>query len=320
MVSSVRRTQQSPQKHATPSIVVGADVRGRSTSAVVWAAEEAQCTGHPLVVVTAHEDPPPADDAEQHGLGSLARRLTLSDVAFHDVVGNPADALLASALEGDAEVLVVGRRSLGAAQRVLIGSTSRAVAGRAQVPVVVVPEPWIQPTMSSAPLVVGVGSPDLTTGDLVDETRDEAALTFAFERATQMHVPLIVVSAWEMPSIYTWAPGDVAAWRHRYEASVDERLASWCRRYPDLEVIARSLPEPAHLALLDASKAAQLTVVGRHPSAHLGGFSIGSTARSVLNGAERPVAVVPMPPADVREDATQPTEVGSEGPTWAPMF
>jgi len=77
------------------------------------------------------------------------------------------------------------------------------------------------------------------------------------------------------------------------------------RTVPRLEVVARSLPEPAHLAVLDASKVAQLTVVGRHTSPHLSGFRIGSTARSVLNAAERPVAVIPAPFED-------PTILGEE--------
>lgn len=123
--------------------------------------------------------------------------------------------------------------------------------------------------------------------------------------AVVARVPLIVVSAWEMPNIYTWSPADVARWRHRYASSLDERLAPWCARYPSLEVVVRSLPEPAHLALLDASKIAQLTVVGRHSSPHLGGFRLGSTARSVLNAAERPVAVIPAPFED-------PTILGEE--------
>ncbi len=302
MVSSLHTTEQLQQKHTAPSIVVGADARGRSTSAVVWAAEEAQRTGHPLLVVTAHDRPQASVD-EQHGLGSLARRLTLSDVAFHDVVGSAAAALLASARDAQAELLVVGRRSSGTVRRTLVGGTSRAVAGEAQVPVIVVPEPWIQPSMSSAPIVAGVTSPDLSSEGSVDPRHDEAVLAFAFERATQMRVPLIVVSAWEMPNIYTWSPADVARWRHRYASSLDERLAPWCRQYPGLEVIARSLPEPAHIALLDASKEAQLTVVGRRSRAHLSAFSLGSTARSVLHGTERPVAVLPGPSADDTADA-----------------
>jgi nucleotide-binding universal stress UspA family protein len=228
-------------------------------------------------------------------MASLARELTLSDVAFHEAIGNAADTLLTSTRDADAQLVVVGRRTSGAARRMLVGSTSRSVAGRAHVPVVVVPEPWIQPTMSSAPIVVGVGTPDLRTEDVVDPALDDAVLAFAFERAHRIRVPLIVVSAWEMPTIYTWSPADIAHWRRRYESALDERLVPWCARYPHLEVVARSLPEPAQLALLDASRMAQLTVVGRHPSPPLGGFPIDSTAQSVLNGAVRPVPVIPAP-------------------------
>jgi nucleotide-binding universal stress UspA family protein len=316
MVTSVSRTGQSLQTHAPSTIVVGADVRGRSTSAVVWAAEEAQRTGHPLLVVTAHDDTPTPPDG-QHGLEGLARRLTLSEVAFRDVVGDPADTLLAAATDADAALVVVGRRSLGAPQRVLVGSTSRMVAGRSPLPVVVVPEPWIQPTMSSAPVVAGIGSPGVSTGDLADPARDDAVLAFAFARAAQLHAPLIVVSSWELPSIYSWSPSDVEGWRRRYDAALDERLASWCRQYPDLEVIARSQAVPAHLALLDASKVAQLTVLGRHAHAHLPGFALGSTLRHVLGGTDRPVAVVP---ADDPAETAASAERATRFPTWAPMF
>ena len=279
MVSSLRGTEQlQQQKHTTASIVVGADVRGRSTSAVVWAAEEAQRTGHPLLVVTAHDRPPSDHDEGQHGMASLARQLTLSDVAFHEEVGSAVDALLASARRTPS-CLVVGRRSSGTAPRMPIGSTSRSVVGRAEVPVVVVPEPWIQPTMSTAPIVVGYRVAGAEERRHRRTHRDDEVLAFAFERAQQMRVPLIVVSAWEMPTIYTWSPADVARWRHRYASSLDERLAPWRAQYAGLEVVARSLPEPAHLAVLDASKVGQLTVVGRHSSPHVGGFPMGSTAR-----------------------------------------
>jgi nucleotide-binding universal stress UspA family protein len=314
-MSTVDNRTERPQKtQARAPLVVGADVRGRSTSAVVWAAEEAQRTGTLLVLVTAHHAAPRRDG--EHGLEALARRLTLSEVAVRDVVGSPTDALLATAEEEAAALLVLGRRSLGAAQRVLTESTSDAVTGRSTVPVVVVPETWIQPSMSSAPIVVGVGSPDLATGELAGPERDDAVLAFAFDRADDMRVALIVVSAWEMPTLYTWSPADVTAWRRRYIATLDERLAPWCRRYPHVEVVARSLPEPAHLVLLDAGEVAQLTVVGRHPGSHLGGSSIGSTVRHLLHSTDRPVAVVPVP-RDATPRTTESAHRVTKAPAWA---
>jgi nucleotide-binding universal stress UspA family protein len=282
----------------------------------VWAAEEAERTGTSLVVVTAHHGAHRRDG--EQGLEALARRLTSSNVAVRDVVGPPVDALLATAVEEGAALLVLGHRSLGAAQRVLTESTSRAVTGRSPVPVVVVPETWIQPTMSSAPIVVGLGFPDLATGELAAARRDDEVLAFAFDRADDMQVALIVVSAWEMPSLSTWSPADVTAWRRRSIATLDERLAPWCRRYPHVEVVARSLPEPAHLALLDAGKVAQLTVVGRHPGSHLGGSSIGSTVRHLLHSTDRPVAVVPVSQR-VTQETAESAQRATTFPAWAPV-
>jgi nucleotide-binding universal stress UspA family protein len=293
MVATVSRSQPKHKAHARAPVVVGVDGRGRSTSAVVWAAEEAQRTASPLLVVTAREDAPTDGGAEHHGLVGLARRLTMSDVAFHAEVGDPADALLATAAGEEAAMLVVGRRSLAAGQRVVTGSTSRAVAGRSPVPVVVVPEPWIQPTMSTAPIVVGVESADLGTGELNDPARDDSVLAFAFDRASQIRVPLIVVSAWEIPTLYSWSPADVAEWRGRQDEALERQLAPWRQRHPDLEAVTRCIAEPAAQALLEAGRVAQLTVVGRHRRSHLGALPLGGTTRRVLRGAERPVAVVP---------------------------
>ena len=52
--------------------------------------------------------------------------------------GPGADALLAVADELGADLIVVGRRGVGATPR-LLGSTSEQVLGRATVPVVVLP-------------------------------------------------------------------------------------------------------------------------------------------------------------------------------------
>jgi nucleotide-binding universal stress UspA family protein len=320
MVSTVRPAEQPQAQHvhAARPIVVGVDARGRSASAVVWAAGEAQRTGRTLHVVTAHDRPPGAD-AGHHGLASLARRLTLTDVAFDDLVGSPDEVLLGRAAAEDAQLLVVGSRTMAAPERALVGSTSRAVVARARVPVVVVPEPWIQPSTSSAPIVVGVGSRGASGSEQGVQTPDGAALGFAFERARWTHVPLIVVSAHEMPALYAWSPVDVSARKGRNLAALEERLASWRRRYPDVEVLTRCPLEPAHLALLDASTVAQLTVVGRHLAARAGRLPLGSTARSVLYRAERPVAVVPVPSHDRSGDPAE-ARGRSDGPAWAPMF
>ena len=69
-------------------------------------------------------------------------------------------------------LVVVGKRGLGAFNRVLIGSTSIAVAGRAAGPVVIVPDEWDPPETAKLPIVVGVDF----------EHANDALLGFAIER------------------------------------------------------------------------------------------------------------------------------------------
>jgi nucleotide-binding universal stress UspA family protein len=293
-------------------IVVGIDDGGRSTSAVVWAAEEAEQTSRPLRLVTVHDGPPVAEDPQAtHGLAALARRLTLAEVSHHVVSGSPTAALLE---ESEAASLVVlGRRGLRSAQRLLVGSTSLAVSGRSKAPVVVVPEPWIQPSMSSSPVVVGVSPPALTDTERPEPTRDSAVLDFAVERAARLRVPLIVVSAWELPAAYAWSPADVQEWRERYGEALEAQLAPCREQHPDLEIVTRSVTGLPQQALLDAARVSQLVVVGQHLGHQLGRLSRGSTTAGVLTHATRPVAVVPLglPPAPERT---------ADRPTWAPTF
>jgi nucleotide-binding universal stress UspA family protein len=312
--TKVSTSHMHASQQSVAPIVVGVDDDGRSTSAVVWAAEEAEHTSRPIRLVTVHGGPPGAEDPQAtHGLAALARRLTLTQVSFHVVSGSPAAVLLDES-EG-AGLVVLGRRGRGNAQRLLLGSTSLAVSGRSSAPVVVVPEPWIQPSMSSAPVVVGVSAPDLTSTDHPEPTRDSAVLAFAVERSKRLRVPLIVVSAWELPAAYAWSAADVHAWRQRYGDALEARLAPLREQHPELEVVTRNVVGLPHQALLDASQVSQLVVVGQHLGHQLGRLGVGSTTAGVLNHATRPVAVVPLglPTATDRERVV-------DRPAWAPMF
>lgn len=303
-------TRTSPSQQLSPArrpgpVVVGVDAVGRSTSAVVWATEEADRTGAALHLVHAGQER--TDGPLAAGAASLARRLTMAELDCRVVPGRPVDALVDAA--ASASLLVLGRRRLVGALRMLPGSTSFAVAGRSRVPVVVVPERWVQPSMSSAPVVVGV-SPDV--GNV--SSSDGPMLKFAAGRAARLRVPLVVVGAWDVPSVYAWPPTDVEAWRSRNQTALERRMAPVRRAYPDLEIALRAVAEPAGRALLEGGRIGQLTVVGRSRGRRAG-FAMGATARDVLRGAERPVAVVAVDEARSGDPAGAP-----DVPAWAPMF
>ncbi len=55
--------------------------------------------------------------------------------------GNPAAEIMAQAEECNADVIVMGMRGIGGAQKLLLGSTSQHVLERAVIPVLIVPPP-----------------------------------------------------------------------------------------------------------------------------------------------------------------------------------
>jgi nucleotide-binding universal stress UspA family protein len=307
---------QTEEHRAGRTIVVGLDGRGRSASALVWAVEEAERGDATLVLVSAR--PEKTHDREldaEHDLGALARRLSLADIARKQVEAEPVGALLDAAAEGD--LLVVGCRSMHPAKRMMLGSTSTAVARWAPVPVIVVPEAWIQPSMASAPIVAGVRPVEVD--DAPGSTpKDHEVLDFAFARADALKVPLAVISGWEMPPLTAWSPEDIERYRAEHTEMLERCLVPWRRSYPNVETSVHCVAEKPDHALLEASRVAQLVVMGRHHADVLSGL-LGSTARFMLSHASRPVAVIP---AGTRDELLRDLYVHrslAERP-WAPII
>jgi nucleotide-binding universal stress UspA family protein len=202
------------------------------------------------------------------------------------------------------------------------------------VPVVIVPEAWMQPSMATAPIVAGVRPDKARTGgtgrrstetsserlpDAVDDgPLDEEVLDVAFTRAAVLRVPLIVVSAFEPSWLKAWTPADLARERVGHEQELEDRLSPWKRSHAEVEVVTRMVAEPAGDALAEASRSAQLTVVGRHHG-HRPSGRLGSTVESMLNKAARPVTVVPHGSRD-RLVAELAARRSSTRTTWAPMY
>jgi nucleotide-binding universal stress UspA family protein len=315
-------TQVSPSAVPTPedeapTIVVGVDGSEKNTPAVHWAAREAARRHGRLVLASAcvtyagttagYDGWYPYEEIVEETRSSLQQmqeRLArqVPDVAVHVTTGGPLPALLAEA-EAGADLLVVGQRGAGALSRVMVGSTSIAVAGRSPVPVIVVPDSWLAGQAAAGPVVVGLA---LRPGSTPKESA--AVVKFAFERAALLQVPLLAVVAVEVPHMRAWSSEQVESWRQAHEEEAGEFLASWRDRFPDVKVAVRAeVAQPAS-AVLDAVEPggeprvvqgpgpAQMVVLGRHTGRHhFGGFTLGSTARAVLHYARVPVAVVPSP-------------------------
>lgn len=279
-------------------IVVAVDGSERNRSAVAWAAREAAALGCDLHLVTAlHERvvPPPRAGARKPGaeppamlerIGDDVRRLVPDLVVeTHAVSGAPLEVLLDRG--AGARLVVVGKRGLGGFARLLVGSTSIALAGRSPVPVAIVPDQWDQSSREGRPVVLGVDPFKAGTHPV----------HLAFRRARRLGVPLVAVHGWEAPTVFSWdadvVTGAVAAHQRDAEVRFDALLAAWRRHYP--EVVVRPMRVHRHpaAAILEAAEEAQLIVLGRHTTGLFGGFAVGSVARAVLHYAECPAIVVP---------------------------
>ncbi|HEU4514873.1 MAG TPA: universal stress protein [Nocardioidaceae bacterium] len=279
-------------------VVVAVDGSDRNRSAVAWAAHEAAAHGCGLVLVTALHDhvvPRPHfshQTREREVLDMLARvraeTATLVDEALVETrapAGAPVEVLLAEA--EPARLVVVGKRGLGGFARVLVGSTSIALAGRSPIPVAVVPDGWEVTVHRERPVVLGV-DPFKVGARSVD---------VAFRRARRLRVPVVAVHGWETPASYTWDAAAASAIDTEAHLEADRRfdevLATWTERYPDVVLRPMRLHKHPASAVLEAAQDAQLVVLGRHAAGIFGGFAIGSVARAVLHYAETPVVVVP---------------------------
>lgn len=286
-------------------VVVGVDGSDQSLPALDWAADAAARHGVPLRIVhaslwgeyegtessagtTRFAEPVPAGRilalAERR---VRARRPDLA-ISTETVAEDPAIALTR---EGrNASAVVTGSRGRGVLSGLLLGSVSLAVAARADCPVIVVRGAEHRREGTGGRVVLGAG----------DETDGTAAAWFAFREAEARGAELLAVRAWRAPA-HAPRPHPLLAGEpalaHEESASftLEELLREPQDLHPGVTVTRRTAEGPARKVLLDASRSADLTVVGaRRREGHHLGLQLGLVSHAVLHHAECPVAVVPQ--------------------------
>ncbi|MBC6445816.1 universal stress protein [Actinokineospora xionganensis] len=286
-------------------IVVGVDGSDSALRATQWAAAEALRRKLPLRIVHVCVLPPirhPATIADQglwidaladNGQHILAEAAATARAVAPTVelvtdqrMGFAAEALIEESAR--AHALVLGSRGLGGFQRLLVGSVAIALSAHGHCPVIVVRGAFPgQATPGTGPVVVGVdGSP-----------ASEAAIRFAFDEASVRRTSLVAVHTWldiaftgawtALPTTIDWDAVEVDE-----TMLLDERLAGWQEKYPDVAVERVVLRDRPVRALLDKAEGAQLIVVGTRGHGALLGMGLGSTSQALLHHAECPVAVV----------------------------
>ncbi|HYY02174.1 MAG TPA: universal stress protein, partial [Mycobacterium sp.] len=263
-------------------IIVGIDGSPESDAAVSWAAHDAAIRGLPLTIV--HVESPAAatwsqaavlEESAGEQLAEGRSLLAHASTIARDVIADTAQVhitgeLLSSSTpvptlveqSKDTELIVVGSRGRGALSRSILGSVSAGLISHAHCPVALIRHD--DPQLShpaQGPILVGI---DGSTSDL--------ATAIAFEEASLRHADLIALHSWNdvnMNAIpgYDWSPTTT-----KEGHVLDEALAGWRDRYPDVSVQNRLVSDRAAHAIVEASESAQLVVVGTHGGGALAGM------------------------------------------------
>jgi len=291
------------------AIVVGFDGSTGAHAALAWALAEARMRHAPVRLVyaapTSVQLTPPfggyalpdVDERRETGRQTLAAGVAAAAISAPDVGvdtrltdATPPVALLSDA--ADSEMVVVGSRGLGGFSELLVGSTSVQLATHASCPVVVIrpsepPRPDLVP--GAAGVVVGVDGSD---------TSNEA-LGFAFEEAAMRGVGLTAVHAWQSayfdsPATEALPSGSVVA--DEFQASemrvLNESIRLWTEKLPAVTLSRRVVHGDPVTTLVDASRSAELLIVGSRGRDGFRSLLLGSVSHAMVHHAHCPVAVV----------------------------
>jgi len=270
------------------TVIVGTDGAASSSATVEWAAREAGRRGASLRIVhilewNDEESRESAGNSYVERVWAASDSLTATaarrarevapEIAIRSdtLIGHPAARILE--LARDAELIVLGSRGRGGFAGLRLGSVSLRVATHAPCPVAVVRGTPV----AGAPVFAGIhGSP---ATDHVLET--------AFEAAVARAAALVVVRAFA-PAKQPWAPPDQDdVERDR----IEEQLAPWRQKFPDVPVEIRLAHETVAATLENASAEGQLMIVGSHSRGVVRGALLGSTGLHLLQHAACPVLI-----------------------------
>ncbi|MEU4641835.1 universal stress protein [Micromonospora sp. NPDC023814] len=285
------------------AVVVGVDGSEAALRAVRLAAVEATRRNRPLRIVHGFIWPllrvpvdAPAGGPPGAGLRHQAEQLVAAATTEAEatvpglrVSGEIIDGEAAAVLLGEspaAAMIVLGDRGLGGFSALVVGSVAVQVASYADCPVLVARGT----DRPDGPVVVGVDGSETS----------RLAVEFAVEEASVRDAPLVALHAYRHPT--STAPGDMqplvyddTELRSEEERVVAESLAGLTERWPDVPVSRETVRGRPTTVLAEASRRAQLLVVGRQGRGELTGLLLGSVSQSVLHHADCPVAVVHAP-------------------------
>lgn len=180
--------------------------------------------------------------------------------------GRPVHVVVEAAAE--AQLIVLQHHNLSALESIFRPSTSVRVASRSLCPVVIVTSPW-NPRIRYNRVTVGI-----------EDIADSATLLgVAFETARSRGARIDVLRA-----------GGYLAGK---QGLLDQTLAPWRQKYPDVTVELHLMDAGLAEALLEHSRTSDLLLVGRYQAALPLPLPLGSLPRALVNGSSCPVLIVP---------------------------
>jgi nucleotide-binding universal stress UspA family protein len=276
-------------------VVVGVDGSAESLAALEWAARAARLHDTHLTAVVTYDVPVAQDPGIGGLIGELrdqarraaeaartwlAERHPEQDVEVVIMAGDAAYEL--SRRSRTCGLVVVGRRSLGKFDRMVLGSTSSALAAIAPGAVAVVPAG----ATTGDPRRIRVG---------VDRDDEPDVLGAAFAEAAARDCPLEVLHVTDTDAISAALPETdpvAASWREAAKADLADRVARWSEKYPQVTcTIVMRRGDPASVLRYGLTPE-DLVVVGGRRHQPLMGRILRSIPDALLRSAPCPVVVV----------------------------
>jgi nucleotide-binding universal stress UspA family protein len=303
---------------ARNAVVLGVGADGVDAALPV-AVGEARRTGRPLHLVHVLELPPGEAYVGPYG-GVLDQAKATLEAALAE-----ARALAEGELEITAELidtgwvvddlvrrtegaslLVMQHRALSRVKRVFVGSMVHGVAGRADVPVLSVPEGW-QPSTGDKLVTVAVQDP----------IEAPAILRAGFAEARARGARLEVLHAWWLASGFDVVVVDGAIrdeWASQSREEMQPVLTPLRGEFPDVELTVTVRHAPPVEAVLDAAEVSDLLVLGRRHHRLPIGSHLGPVVRAALDHGTCPVLVTPELPLEARQPHEEPAEALAVAP------
>jgi nucleotide-binding universal stress UspA family protein len=280
------------------TFVVGVDATEEGGRALSWARTAASASdsivavhawdlpmmvGLDTVVMVPVED---MGDVAARGLADLLARLDDPRIEPTTMQGHAGRAIVDTAQERDADVVVVGHQGSGRAS-VVLGSTANHVIHHTDRPVVVV-----RGEHAPAPTLIVVGVDD---HDLDDDGENESVRALRFAARQWPAARIDVVHAWFVPSMVAGRfsnPGADFDDLDEAAIAVVHHVVDAAGVDPAVDVRARPVNGTPEFALIEESNEADLVVVGSHGRGGFAGLLLGSTSLDLASHSHSPVAIV----------------------------